>query len=228
MPTTLLAQVSKMKCQVENSHQISPMLEVMEYYSKKVNPVCPSGCVCYFHHFASSTVPGDKEDEISARDRECKNLHKHCSGVDYLVEKQAPISTLPNDSQPSFTVLVNCSSQDLTTFPTLPPKTTVLDLSHNLISSFYSLYPIKQNYQHISTLILSHNRLSTLDTKLLKLKLDQSFKADHNDITEIPYDLSLLLQKYAKNEVFLGNNPWACSCNAEITNLVRQLATIKT
>ena len=102
----------------------------------------------------------------------------------------------------------------------IPPRTTVLDLSHNLLNSFYSLSPISQNYQHISSLFLSHNMLSSIDTKLLKLKLDKSFKADHNAITEIPYDFSILLQKYADNEITLGHNPWACSCNAEITNLV--------
>ena len=177
---TVHQQLSHLQCRVENSHQMPPLIEVMEYYTSKVNPFCPSMCACYFHHFASTP-----------------------------------------DTVPAFTVLVNCSSQGLTIFPTLPPRTTVLDLSHNQIKSFSSLNPVPQNYQHISSLILSHNLLTSIDTKLLKLKLDRSFKADHNAITEIPYDFSLLLQKYAKNEITLGNNPWACSCNAEITNLVR-------
>ena len=172
-------QLSLVHCRVENSHQVSPLLQVMEYYTAQVNPFCPQMCSCHFHHFASTP-----------------------------------------DTSPSFTVLVNCSSQGLTSFPALPPRTNVLDLSHNLLNSFSSLSPISQNYQHISSLILSYNLLTTIDTKLLKLKLDRSFKADHNAITDIPYDFSLLLQKYAKNEITLGNNPWACSCNAEITNLV--------
>ena len=186
MASTVHQQLSLVKCRVENSHQMPPILEVMEYYTSKVNPFCPGMCDCYFHHFAST--PADL---------------------------------------PSFTVLVNCSYQGLSTFPTVPPRTTVLDVSHNQIQSFYSLTPVTQNYQHISSLILSHNLLTTIDTKLLKLKLDRSFKADHNAITEIPYDFSLLLQKYAKNEVFLGNNPWACSCNAEITNLVSHLLLLR-
>ena len=203
-----------------------PILEVMEYYTKKVNPLCPHMCDCFFHHFASTTVTSTKEEEdVSTMERtdiECRNLHKHCASLKSLKQEQVHFPDTSPDSEPSFTVLVNCSSQGLTAFPTLPPRTTVLDLSQNLITSFHSLNPIQQNYQHISSLILSHNKLTYLDTKLLKLKLDQTMKADHNSITEIPFDLSLLLQKYATNEVFLGHNPWACSCNAEITNLVRK------
>ena len=55
------------------------------------------------------------------------------------------------------------------------------------------------------------------------MKLDKQFKADHNLITEIPFDFSQLLQKYSNNEIRLGYNPWACYCNAEITDLVRQI-----
>ena len=179
MSNSVRYQLGQVQCRVKNSLQMPPILEVMEYYSIKVNPFCPKLCDCHFHHFAAS----------------------------------------PN-SEPAFTVLVNCSSRSLTSFPSLPPRTTVLDLSHNEIDSFSSLYPADQKYQHISSLILSYNKLDSLDTKLLQLKLDRLFKADHNAITEIPYDISLLLQKYAKNEVFLGHNPWMCYCDAEITNLV--------
>ena len=33
----------------------------------------------------------------------------------------------------SYTVRVDCSGRNLTTFPSLPSDTTVLDLSHNLL-----------------------------------------------------------------------------------------------
>ena len=88
MSRTVCQQLSHVQCRVENSHQMPPLIEVMEYYTTKVNPFCPPMCACYVHHFASTP-----------------------------------------DNAPSFTVLVNCSSQGLTTFPTLPPRTTVLDLS---------------------------------------------------------------------------------------------------
>ena len=45
-------------------------------------------------------------------------------------------------------------------------------------------------------------------------------RADHNLLTEIPYDFSLQLQKYDKNVIHLGDNPWTCVCNSEITNMV--------
>ena len=124
-------------------------------------------------------------------------------------------------SPPSYTVLVNCTGGGLTYFPTIPYRTTVLDLSHNNLTSYSSLSPEAQNYQYVSSLILSHNQLTYIDTKLLQMKLDKQFKADHNLIREIPFDISQLLQKYLNNEIKLGHNPWSCYCNAEITDLVR-------
>ena len=99
-------------------------------------------------------------------------------------------------------------------------RTTSLDLSYNNISSYYGFDPEKQNYHYISSLILSHNKLTHIDKNLLQLKLDKVFRADDNLITEIPFDFSQLLQKYQNNEVILGQNPWICYCNAEITDLV--------
>ena len=51
------------------------------------------------------------------------------------------------------------------------------------------------------------------------LPLFRAFKADHNLLTELPYDFSQLLQKNT-NLVTLGDNLWHCSCNAEITGTV--------
>ena len=115
--------------------------------------------------------------------------------------------------------------QGLTYFPTIPARTTLLDLSHNNLTSFASLSPYTQNYQHVSSLFLSHNQLSTIHTKLVRLKLDKSFRADHNLISDLPFEVSQYLQKYLKNEVSLGHNPWTCYCNAEITKLVSQNQT---
>jgi len=169
------------QCTIENSptHQHSPLLTVMQYYSVKVNPHCPDKCSCHFYHFAA--------------------------GIDI---------------SPTYTVIVNCSSQNLTTFPSLPHQTTVLDLSHNLLSqdSYELLDVISQNYLELTGLSLSHNNLNSIGTKLLKMQLHRSFKADHNSITEIPYDFSLLLQKYDHNQINLGGNPWHCTCNSEITD----------
>jgi len=173
--------LGRAECNIENSptHQHSPLLTVMKYYSLKVNPHCPDKCSCHFYHFAAGI-------KIS----------------------------------PTYTVIVNCSSQNLTTFPSLPQQTTVLDLSHNQLSqdSYDMLDVINQNYLEITSLILSHNNINYIGTKLLKMKLHRSFKADHNSLTEIPYDFSLLLQKYDHNQISLGSNPWHCTCNSEITD----------
>ena len=113
-------------------------------------------------------------------------------------------------TSPSYTVLVNCSMQGLTIFPTLPPHTTMLDLSYDNLSdlSYSSLDVAKQNYGELTGLILSQNQLSAIHTKLTKLKLHRVFKADHNNIAEIPYDFCLLLQSYPKNKIMLGHNMW--------------------
>ena len=122
----------------------------------------------------------------------------------------------------SYTVIVNCTNSSLTTFPSLPSQTTVLDLSHNKLSqdSLELLDVVRQNYLDITSLILSHNNIQSIGTKLLKLKLHRSFKADHNSLTDIPYDFSQLLQKYDTMVISLANNPWHCTCNAQITDTV--------
>ena len=179
MSPSIRDQLDQVTCNVINSHQISPLRLVMQYYTQNVNPNCPHKCSCYFYHFATSL-----------------------------------------DTSPSYTLLVNCSMQGLTIFPTLPPHTTMLDLSHNNLSdsSFSSLSP--QNYDQVTGLILSHNQLTNIHTKLTKMRLHRVFKADHNQLTEIPYDFSLLLQSFAKTKITLGHNQWQCRCNAEILNLV--------
>ena len=122
----------------------------------------------------------------------------------------------------SYTVIVNCTNSSLTTFPSLPSQTTVLDLSHNKLTqdSLELLDVARQNYLDITSLILSHNKIQSIGTKLLKLKLHRSFKADHNSLTDIPYDFSQLLQKYDTMVISLANNPWHCTCNAQITDTV--------
>jgi len=189
-PRAIQKQLSRAECNIENSptHQHSPLLTVMKYYSLKVTPHCPDKCSCHFYHFAAGI-------KIS----------------------------------PTYTVIVNCSSQNLTSFPSLPQQTTVLDLSHNLLSqdSYDLLDVTNQNYLEITSLILSHNNINYIGTKLLKMKLHRSFKADHNALTEIPYDFSLLLQKYDHNQISLGSNPWHCACNSEITDSVSEHLSCK-
>ena len=114
----------------------------------------------------------------------------------------------------------------------------MVDLSYNNLSGYSSLAPVMGHYQHVSryckflchkalhykdhmvSLLLSHNQLPSIPTMLLKLQLDKQLRVDHNLITEIPFDISQLLQKYLNNEITLGHNPWSCYCNAEITDLV--------
>ena len=52
--------------------------------------------------------------------------------------------------------------------------------------------------------------------------LVRAFKADHNVLTELPYDFSQLLQNFDTKNVTLGYNQWMCSCHAEITSVVRR------
>ena len=126
------------------------------------------------------------------------------------------------DSQPAYTVIVNCSSLALTAFPALPAHTVVLDLSHNNINnSAYSGLDIHQhNYQEVAALFLSYNNLTSVHSKLLSLKPYRGFNVDHNKISVISYDLSQLLQSFQDNEIRLGGNRWRCECEAEITNTV--------
>ena len=73
----------------------------------------------------------------------------------------------------------------------------------------------------MSGLNLAFNQLTTIDIKVVRMKLDKYFRADHNQINDLPFDVSQYFQKYLKNEISLGQNPWSCYCNAEITKLVR-------
>ena len=68
----------------------------------------------------------------------------------------ATVTSTIFDTSPSYTVLANCSMQGPTIFPTLPPQTTMLDLSHNNLSdlSYYSLDMVKHNYGELTGLIL--------------------------------------------------------------------------
>ena len=57
------------------------------------------------------------------------------------------------DTEPYYTVLVNCSGQGLVTFPALPGKTTVLDLSHNLLgqAAYNDLNVVGMNYANLES-----------------------------------------------------------------------------
>ena len=46
-------------------------------------------------------------------------------------QHQSDSAHADSSPEPAYTVLVNCSGQGLTTFPSLPGETTVLDLSYN-------------------------------------------------------------------------------------------------
>ena len=81
----------------------------------------------------------------------------------------------------SYTVRVDCSGRNLTTFPFLPSGTTVLDLSHNLLdqvwihhhlvraslkmlqAAYDDLDVVEMNYINLRSLILSHNRFDCLN-----------------------------------------------------------------
>ena len=127
-------------------------------------------------------------------------------------------------SLPAYTVIVNCTGLNLTAFPSLPAHTVVLDLSYNNInnSAFKKLDIHKHNYFEVASIILSHNNLTSIDSKLLSLKPYRGFHVDHNKISVISYELSQLLQSFKDNEISLGHNLWRCECDAEITNTVSQ------
>jgi len=121
---------------------------------------------------------------------------------------------------PSYTLKVNCSGQELTEFPSVPLYTTILDLSNNQLSdsSFSNLDVEHHHYKNIEGLVLNNNKLSILDNKLLQLKLHRYLKVAGNLLQDLPTDISLMIQRF-NTEISLGNNPWLCSCNSEITNI---------
>ena len=111
-----------------------------------------------------------------------------------------------------------------------------------LLQAFQSLDLEQGHYKEVATLILSHNKLTRLDSKILSLRPERGLKVDNNLLTGITWDLSLLLQSFQvtaldhrsliihsnivqDNRVTLGHNPWLCDCNAEITNRVKKLYT---
>ena len=49
----------------------------------------------------------------------------------FEIQAHSDSSHADSSPEPAYTVLVNCSGQGLTTFPSLPGETTVLDLSYN-------------------------------------------------------------------------------------------------
>ena len=49
----------------------------------------------------------------------------------FYSQHQSDSAHADSSPEPAYTVLVNCSGQGLTTFPSLPGETTVLDLSYN-------------------------------------------------------------------------------------------------
>jgi len=123
-------------------------------------------------------------------------------------------------AEPVYTLFVNCSGKELTEFPAVPLHTTILDLSHNKLTdaSFGQLDVERDNYLDISGLTLSNNLITFLDNKLLKMKLHRFLKVDRNRLAEVPYDISLMVQRHYA-EIFLGGNPWVCTCNSEINNM---------
>lgn len=119
-----------------------------------------------------------------------------------------------------YTLLVNCTGKGLTEFPLVPLDTTILDLSNNQLSdsSYLNMDVDSLNYNDIIGLILSNNHFTYLDNKFLKMRLHRFLKVDGNGLKEVPYDISLKIQRYA-TEISLGNNPWVCVCNSEINNM---------
>ena len=65
-----------------------------------------------------------------------------------------------------------------------------------LLQAFESLDLERGNYEEVATLILSHNKLTRLDSKILSLRPERGLKVDHNLLTGITWDLSLLLQSF--------------------------------
>ena len=65
-----------------------------------------------------------------------------------------------------------------------------------MLQAFDSLDLERGHYEEVATLILSHNKLTRLDSKILSLRPERGLKVDHNLLTGITWDLSLLLQSF--------------------------------
>ena len=193
-----------------------PKLSWLHSWSQKLSPTL-------FHQVSQTecTVPNTHHQSPLLRVMEyySNRVTPHCPNQCFCTFYHFSSGKI---SPPTYTVLVNCTNQNLSSFPTLPPHTTILDLTGNILSdsSYNSLDIAEKNYGELSGLILSHNKFSFIDPKLNKLKLHRLFRIDHNNLSEIPYDFSQGLQS-SKPKISFSQNRWNCDCGSEITNLVR-------
>ena len=218
---------------------LSPVLELLDLTN---NPWRCVSSLSWLHGWSSS-VPESVKGQLESPDLTCHIENSRQTAPLFPVVSIYSTLVLPachelcdcqfyhfaltKPSSPAYTVIVNCSATNLTTFPSLPKHTVVLDLSHNNINNqaFNELDIEKHNYYEVASIILSYNNLTSIDSKLLSLKPHRGFHVDHNRISVISYELSQLLQSFKSTEISLGHNQWRCECEAEITDTVSSTLT---
>jgi len=199
----------------ENPWPCSPSLSWMWSWSR---PLVGSGSL----HNSNSTqclMPGSKGSSLlSVMEAYSESVLPACPpGCSCRVNHLGSLIRPRGLSKVEYNVAVNCSGLGLELFPKLPDHTKKLDLSNNSLSSasYEHLDVVRDNYERVQYLNISHNQFDSFNTKLQEIMLRSEFTATHNQITNIPYDFSKHLQKNTK-VILLGNNPWICGCNAEI------------
>lgn len=146
---------------------------------------CPSGCVC-------------DETQLSAK----------CDNIDALIESYS-IKAHHHTAQKNFMPIksLDLSNNELTKIFNqleLLANLTELNLSFNKLTQVHKL-----NFEHLETLDLSHNHITS--AKLSKLpKNVVHLKLSHNEITYLPSDF-MKLKKLRSLE--LTGNPLNCTCD---------------
>ncbi|XP_053687840.1 protein singed wings 2 [Sabethes cyaneus] len=122
------------------------------------------------------------------------------------------------DSGTSFhpLVTVNCTGKQFYRLPSyLPPNTTVLHMSNNLISDVSQL-TVDDYYNQVQDIYLDNNKISSIDILEDSVWLDnfRIFSLRGNQINRIRvYSMEHALERNPHvGQLFLAYNPWRCGC----------------
>uniref|UniRef100_T1JC97 TIR domain-containing protein n=1 Tax=Strigamia maritima TaxID=126957 RepID=T1JC97_STRMM len=110
-----------------------------------------------------------------------------------------------------FVTEVRCPPNSVSEIPSIAPiNTTIVDLSKNNISSLDGIQD--PHWSNLSVLILTDNKLSSLDVDILPQSLT-ALHVDGNKFERLnPETLDSLLTVRSNLLLWLGNNPWLCDC----------------
>ncbi|XP_023212972.1 protein toll-like [Centruroides sculpturatus] len=109
------------------------------------------------------------------------------------------------------TVLVNCTSANLRTFPViLPPKTSVVHMTNNSISDFQ--IPQTAEWQNITYLNLDNNNLNPWTNWIIPFGLEK-LSLRYNKLEFIPESLLRHVTAATIFKLDIRNNSFTCNCS---------------